>query len=85
MLSYIFHLFILGYATCLPTVQKPLTETLESPLNAKFDELVEDLLQHFKVPGLSIAVINNGKIYTKVYKAFKPSSSSSTGTIRLLP
>ena len=67
MLRYLLCLAVLGYVTCLPTVQKPLADK-ESPLNAEFDELVEDLLQHFKVPGLSIAVVSDRKTYAKVRK-----------------
>ena len=66
MLSCFTSLLILGCASSLPTAQLPLIETQQSPLNASFDELVEDLLQHFKVPGLSIAVIDNGTTFTKV-------------------
>ena len=66
MLWFLINLTLLGCVTTLPTLQQPLAETRKSPLNAEFDELVNELLQFFKVPGLSIAVLSDGETFTKV-------------------
>ena len=48
--------------------QKPLqvAPTYEAWLDPDFDNIVESTLRQWHVPGLSIAVIENGKITSKV-------------------
>lgn len=47
--------------------QQPLGPSSEdNPLDPSFDIFVEDTLRKLHVPGLSIAVIDNGKITSKV-------------------
>lgn len=47
--------------------QQPLNgEDLNASFTADFDAFVEDLLQYWHVPGLSLAVIEGDKVYSKV-------------------
>ena len=47
--------------------QIPLTAPHASPLTPGFDELVADTLAHWHTPGLSIAVVDGDKTFSKVY------------------
>lgn len=38
----------------------------ESPFDPEFDTLVSELLEKWKVPGLSIAVVHKSQSYSKV-------------------
>lgn len=50
--------------------QKPLKETSASgnPLTPEFADLAKKTLDEFKVPGVSIAVIDDDKIFAEVRK-----------------
>ena len=67
MLYWNYLLFTLSCVGGLPE-QKPLQDKTSSPLTAEFDELVYHVLEHFHVPGLSIAVIdgNGNQTWSKV-------------------
>lgn len=60
---------------CLAELQHPLgyqySETLpphrESPFNDAFNQRVEQILEHFHIPGLAISVVNNGTTFAKGY------------------
>lgn len=41
-------------------------KTEESPFDPEFDALVSKLLEEWKVPGLSIAVVHGSESYSKV-------------------
>lgn len=41
-------------------------KTDESPFDPEFDALVSKLLEEWKVPGLSIAVVHGSESYSKV-------------------
>lgn len=48
--------------------QKPITAAaIESgnPFNAEFDELAKDILHQWRVPGMSIAVVDGDHVYAK--------------------
>ncbi|KAI4087199.1 MAG: hypothetical protein LQ344_006945 [Seirophora lacunosa] len=47
--------------------QKPLKEEGPSPFTQEFDEYVIDLLDHWHVPGLSIAVVDGRETFSKGY------------------
>ena len=48
--------------------QQPIPHWNKDPLfNSAFDAFVEATLQEWHVPGLSIAVVDNGKIVSKVW------------------
>ena len=46
--------------------QKPMIGDFSTPFNTKFDAFVEDTLNHFHVPGLSIAVVDGNQTFAKV-------------------
>lgn len=45
---------------------QPGNELNEDPFDPSFDDYVEDLLKECHVPGISIAVVDNGRIFSKV-------------------
>lgn len=47
-------------------------EDPKSPLTSAFDELVAKKLEEFHVPGISIAVVHDDKVYAKVNGWFFP-------------
>ena len=58
-----------GLALKPDSAQAPIGETSTSarnPLTEKFDARVEDVLKHFQVPGLSIAVVLGNETFAKV-------------------
>lgn len=47
--------------------QQPLNEHADSgPLTPKIDGLIESFLELYQVPGLSVAVVDKGKVFSKV-------------------
>jgi hypothetical protein len=42
--------------------------TAQSPLDAAFDALVEGGLEEWKIPGLSVAVVDNEDTFSKVMR-----------------
>lgn len=51
--------------------QQPL-QSEAGPFDAAFDAFVEDTLQAWHVPGLSVAVVDGGKTYSKVSVSSSP-------------
>ena len=51
--------------TRLASQQQPIQITSDS-FDPSFDEYVEDLLKECHVPGVSVAVVDNGKVTSKV-------------------
>lgn len=47
-------------------LQEPLLESSSNPLSPQFDTLVQQTLDHFHVPGLSIAVVDGNDTFAKV-------------------
>jgi len=47
-------------------------EDPKSPLTPAFEELVTKKLEEFHVPGVSIAVVHDDKVYAKVNGCFFP-------------
>jgi hypothetical protein len=60
------HLILTFILTTAPTMQLKDDRRDTSPLNIKFDALVEGLLEKWHVPGISIAVVDGDKTYSKV-------------------
>ena len=62
----------------VPAEQKPLQEESLSPLTAEFDDFVHHVLQHYHVPGLSVAVINGNtnQTWSKVGAPFSVRAKS---------
>lgn len=57
-----------GKATISGQVQQPISlSNKEALFDSAFDAFVEATLQEWHVPGLSIAVVENGKIASKVW------------------
>ena len=50
--------------------QQPLTASKRSPLDGKFRELVEELLEHWHVPGISISVVDGNDTFAEVFLSF---------------
>ena len=46
--------------------QEPLTTGTDSPLDSNFDNLVQNVLDHWHVPGLAIAVVHREDTHAKV-------------------
>lgn len=61
----------------LASQQQPI-QTSSNPFDPLFDDYVEDLLKECHVPGVSIAVVDNGKISSKVSLPRPCSTSSSS-------
>ena len=53
-----------------PDSKETLTEQ-SSVLDEKFDKRVKELLDHYHVPGLSIAIIDKGRVQSKVSEISK--------------
>lgn len=54
---------------CGATVLEPQQQRIQAAnfeFDSAFDAFVEDTLEDWHVPGLSIAVIDNGKVFSKV-------------------
>ena len=45
---------------------KPLTASMTSPLTEQFGKLVYEKLEEWHVPGMSIAIVHNDKVYAEV-------------------
>ena len=62
--------------------QRPLGKSSDilkskNPFTSEFSELVNKSLHHWKVPGISIAVIDDDDVYAEVSRAFNPARASS--------
>ena len=57
---------LLPLVSGLPAEQKLLQEDSLSPFHADFDKYVLQVLEHFHVPGLSVAVIDGNRTWAKV-------------------
>lgn len=58
-------------------LQEPLLDSHSNPLSPEFDALVEEILDHFHVPGLSIAVIDGNETFAKVLRTHRWASCST--------
>ena len=65
MLLFLLHLLFAFFALSR-AYQFPLTAPDASPLTSSFDKLVAHTLAHWHTPGLSIAVVDGDKTYSKV-------------------
>ena len=63
-------ILLVSKAACSPTTQQlPLRpgSGAQPYLDGSFDELVEETLEYWKVPSISIAVIDGDDVYSKVF------------------
>lgn len=66
--TFLSFMLLLSFSLSLPsTEQILLQETDRSPFASKFDELVYHLMDHWHVPGLSIAIVDGSKTFSKGY------------------
>jgi hypothetical protein len=67
-------LSILFFTSCvLSTEQQVLQDKDTGPFDAKFSQLANETLHLFKVPGIAIAVIDDGNVWAEV-SSFRKSS-----------
>lgn len=66
-----------AFSAFVRAYQIPLTASDASPLTPDFDKLVADTLDHWHVPGISIAVIDGDKTFSKVC----PSTAEAEGQL----
>lgn len=56
----------LSFSALTRTYQIPLIAPDASPFTPDFDKLVADTLDHWHIPGISIAVVHGNKTFSKV-------------------
>lgn len=59
--------FFLTFSALSGAYQIPWTAPNASPFTPDFDKLVADTLAHWHTPGISIAVVDGDKTFSKVY------------------
>lgn len=77
MLPYVLLSFSLSLALSAAAgnrLQEPLLDSRSNPFIPELDALVDETLDHFHVPGLSIAIIDGDETFAKVtnYSAIDP-------------
>ena len=63
-------ILLVSEAACTPTTEQlPLRPEsgCQPYLDESFDELVEETLEYWKVPSISIAVVDGDDVYSKVF------------------
>lgn len=58
--------FFLAFSALSGTSQTPLTAPETPPFTPDFDKLVADTLDHWHTPGISVAVVDGDKTFSKV-------------------
>ena len=58
--------FVLASSALSGPYQIPLTAPDASPFTPEFDKLVAETLAHWHTPGISVAVMNGDKTFSKV-------------------
>lgn len=60
---------VIGATSTLPRPQLPLRHAVSSKpyFDGAFDDYVKEVLEYWKVPGLSIAVVDGDDVYSKVH------------------
>ena len=62
---------LLTFSALSKAYQIPLTAQDDSPLTSDFDKLVAQTLARWHTPGISVAVVNGDKTFSKVYLLIK--------------